>query len=107
MASYSPESAKQFDEQQKWFDNILYQREDHKQACRNLRIASSKVPRVPGMHRSTRLQGWQPVAVNAIDQLRKQGKARGCIIADVVGVGKTWVVIAYLLRVGLRNLLQL
>ncbi len=59
------------------------------------------------MRRSTKLQDWQPVAVNAIDELRKKGLARGCVLGDVVGFGKTWVVIAYLLHVCLRNLSQL
>ena len=51
------------------------------------------------MSLSTQLTFWQPVAVNFIIDAIYNDNLRGCVIADVMGLGKTWVTIALLLWV--------
>ncbi|KAI9871322.1 MAG: hypothetical protein M1830_003035 [Pleopsidium flavum] len=46
---------------------------------------------------STRLEFWQPDAIEAIREFLREDLIRGCVVADVVGSGKTWIVIDYLL----------
>ena len=52
---------------------------------------------------SAQFQFWQVVAVKAILDFMKDDHIRGCILADVVGLGKTWVVVGYMLWVSVAT----
>ena len=92
------------DQQQTWLDNPLFQREDLEDACKVLSIpweGEKTIFRAPHMSLSTQLEIWQPVAVKAIIDFTTQEPALGgCILADMMGLGKTWVTICFLLWVG-------
>lgn len=42
---------------------------------------------------------WQPVCINRIMEIMTLGLVLVAIIADVVGVGKTWEAVGFLLHV--------
>jgi SNF2 family DNA or RNA helicase len=92
-------SVENFELQQEWFDNTAYQREDHADACLKLGCDNPDVPRIPGMRVAQKLKFWQPVAVKALLDFEDSGLLRGAILADGVGLGKTWTSLAYLLTV--------
>ena len=96
---FTDECAAEYDEQQIWMNSLNLQRKDHDEACTMLNIVNPSVPRIPGMPISTQLTFWQPVAIKAICDFAQSPYLRGGIIADVVGLGKTWMVIGYLLHV--------
>ena len=99
---HTEESAKAFDIQQEYFDNVEYQREDLAGACAVLGIVwknEDTVYRMPGMALSQTLQYWQPVATKALIDFYMDPHIRGCVLGDVMGLGKTWVVVCYLLWV--------
>ncbi|KAA8642563.1 uncharacterized protein ATNIH1004_011508 [Aspergillus tanneri] len=50
------------------------------------------------MVRSAVLEFWQPVAVWGLAQFRANANIRGAILADAVGLGKTWETIAFMLK---------
>lgn len=64
LVPFDHEAIAKFDSQQKWFDDILYQRQDIPEAC----AAMLEIPmngkktiyRMPGMTLSKALQDWQP-----------------------------------------------
>ena len=91
------------DQQQAWMDNILFQREDLEAACELLDIpwnGDNTVFRTNDMSLSTKMEFWQPVAVKAIaDFVDQQPALGGCVLADMMGIGKTWVVISFLMLV--------
>jgi len=93
------ETVQKFNEQQKYLDNILYQREDHLAACKELGIPNPDLPRMPGMRPSISLKFWQPVAIKALREFAKNKALRGAILGDHVGLGKTWITICYLMNV--------
>ncbi|KAM5480548.1 hypothetical protein McanMca71_002413 [Microsporum canis] len=90
------EELRTFTEQQKWLDNTLFQREDYIESCNALGISSSK-PRVVGMRRSVLLKVWQPLAIQALLEFETKAYLRGAILADGVGLGKTWEAIGFFL----------
>ena len=91
------------DEQQTWMDNVKFQREDLQAAYELLSIpcdGDNTIFRTNDMSLSTKMEFWQPVAVKAIDDFVAQEPALGgCVLADMMGIGKTWVVICYLMLV--------
>ncbi|KAM5448074.1 hypothetical protein MaudCBS49596_005660, partial [Microsporum audouinii] len=91
-------SIKQFEVQQQWLDNLNYQRENVKEACRFLNIPVMTIPRMWGMRSGFTFKFWQPVAIWALWRFRMDKHLNGAILADLVGLGKTWVVIGYLLH---------
>jgi len=101
LIKVTSDSLKAFDDQQSWFDKIKYQREDHLKACEILNIENPDVPKLPGMRLSTAFHFWQPVAIKALMEFSKNALLRGAILADVVGLGKTWTSIGYLMAVSL------
>ncbi|PYH75137.1 uncharacterized protein BO88DRAFT_328807, partial [Aspergillus vadensis CBS 113365] len=75
-----------------------YQCDNEDEACANLGIKKEN-PRLGGMIRGTALMFWQPVCINRIMEIMALGLVLGAIIADVVGVGKTWEAVGFLLHV--------
>ena len=99
---WTAETAEDYDESQRRLDNPSYQRQDLEQSCRELEIPwdeSDTVFRMPGMSLSQQMQFWQPRAVHAIAQFEWNPLLRGCILADVMGIGKTWIKVCYILYV--------
>lgn len=84
---------------QKWLDNQNYQRENHEEACGALGIKDPVSPRLSSMVRSAVFKFWQPVAINAIRHFDEETSLRGVILADSVGLGKTWETIGFILYV--------
>ncbi|KAI9041146.1 uncharacterized protein KD926_007416 [Aspergillus affinis] len=85
-------------EQQTWLDNLELQRENHEEACEALNISNPDVPKYPAIRINTSFRFWQPVAIYAIAQFRENPLLSGCILADMVGLGKTWMVTGYILH---------
>ena len=83
---------------EKWLDAEEYQFDNEDEACANLDINKSN-PRLKGMLRCTALKFWQPVCINRVVEIMLAGLVLGAIIADVVGVGKTWEAVGFLLHV--------
>lgn len=93
-------AAAEFDAQQSYFDSEDYQREDLEDSCRLLHIpwyGDKTIFRMPGMNLSQQLKFWQPVAVKAIIEFCLQPHLRACFLADYTGLGKTWIIVSYLL----------
>ena len=86
--------------QQTWLDNPSFQREDLEDACKVLSIpweGEQTIFRTPHMSLSTRLEFWQLVAVKAlIDFTAQEPVLGGCILADMMGLRKTWMIICFL-----------
>ncbi|GAA85914.1 hypothetical protein AKAW_04028 [Aspergillus luchuensis IFO 4308] len=83
---------------EKWSDAQEYQCDNEDEACANLGIKKEN-PQLGGMIRGTALVFWQPVCINRIMETMTLGLVLGAIIADVVGVGKTWEAVGFLLYV--------
>ncbi|BCS16433.1 hypothetical protein ALUC_80640A [Aspergillus luchuensis] len=81
---------------EKWSDAQEYQCDNEDEACANLGIKKEN-PQLGGMIRGTALVFWQPVCINRIMETMTLGLVLGAIIADVVGVGKTWEAVGFLL----------
>ncbi|KAF3480369.1 uncharacterized protein GIQ15_05716 [Arthroderma uncinatum] len=79
----------QYREQEKWLDNQDLQRQGHDEACKVLGIPNPSIPRLPGMPVSAKFEFWQPLAVKALKEFER-GYLRGGILADEVGIGKTF-----------------
>ncbi|GES66026.1 putative DNA repair helicase rad5,16 [Aspergillus terreus] len=85
-------------EHQSWLDNLDLQRENHDEACKALGIQNPDIPKLSAMRINTALRFWQPVAIYALAQFRENPLLSGCILADMVGLGKTWIVTAYIMH---------
>jgi hypothetical protein len=83
----------------KLMNNAKYQRDNIKESMQNLRIKDRRKPRLFRQSLSTPLRWWQLVGINAIVDARKQGKMRGMMLADIVGLGKTFQLAGYMLHV--------
>ncbi|EZF35706.1 hypothetical protein H109_04009 [Trichophyton interdigitale MR816] len=83
------EDLQRYREQEKWIDNKDLQRQGHPEACRALGIPNPDIPRLPGMLVSAKFEFWQPLAIKAIKEF-EEGYLRGGILADDVGIGKTF-----------------
>ncbi|EFE36072.1 uncharacterized protein ARB_05009 [Trichophyton benhamiae CBS 112371] len=83
------EDLQRYREQEKWIDNKDLQRQGHPEACKALGIPNPDIPRLPGMLVSAKFEFWQPLAIKAIKEF-EEGYLRGGILADDVGIGKTF-----------------
>jgi hypothetical protein len=83
----------------KLMNNAKYQRDNIIESMRNLRIKDRRKPRLFRQSLSTPLRWWQIVGINAIVDARKHGKMRGMMLADIVGLGKTFQLAGYMLHV--------
>ena len=105
MLIYEPfteEAAREFDQQQSFFDSLHYQRDDLDAACQLLQIPwedDTTVVRPPMMLLSQVYQFWQPPTIKAMWDIYQGGLVRGCVLADGVGSGKTWEMVGFLLLV--------
>ena len=83
-------------------DNPSYQRNNHEEACRELGIhyrGDNTVLRMPRMALSQALKKWQPVGVKFLRDMKAYLWLKGCFLSDMMGLGKTWEIIALLLSV--------
>ncbi|WEW56227.1 hypothetical protein PRK78_001666 [Emydomyces testavorans] len=96
IAIPTAENLELFAERQQWLNNIAFQRENHKEACENLKL-DERTLRLKGMRKSASLKFWHPVAINALFEFENNPLLTGAMLADGVGLGKTWVAIGYLL----------
>jgi hypothetical protein len=86
----------------KLMNNAKYQRDNIAESMRNLRIKDRRKPRLYRQSLSTPLRWWQVVGINAIVDARKHGQMRGVMLADIVGLGKTFQLAGYMLHVSCR-----
>ncbi|PIG82089.1 DNA repair helicase rad5 [Aspergillus arachidicola] len=93
------ESLERFEQHRRMLDNYEYQINNHEEACQVLKIANPRTPRMRSMNRSVVLKFWQPVAIARLLDIRANTKVRGAILGDSVGLGKTWVAIAVMLKI--------
>ncbi|KAB8248453.1 hypothetical protein BDV35DRAFT_162042 [Aspergillus flavus] len=75
---------------EKWLDNEILQPDNHEQACERWGILGPASPRLPGMVRRAVLKFWQPCANRRIMEIMLSKQTRGGMIADSMGLGKTW-----------------
>ena len=68
--SFTEESAEAFDRQERIFNNLSYQRENHAEACVNLNITGTSVPRSKDKPHSTKLESRQLVTLNSIREFK-------------------------------------
>lgn len=94
----SEDDLKMYAEQEALFANPDLERDNYIESCKFLRIKNYDKPTLKGMLLNQSLQAWQVVAIKFIFDCIEEG-LRGCVIADVVGTGKTWEVGGYLLAV--------
>lgn len=104
LGPMTEEAKVRYDVQQRALDSLLGQRQDHLEACRSPGSHNTRILRIPGMTIAKSLSFWQRVAINALRQLAECDVLRGGILADVIGLGKTWVVIGYMLSVSVPDL---
>jgi hypothetical protein len=90
----------------KLLNNAKYQRDNIKESMQNLRIKDRHVPRLYRQSLSMPLRWWQIVGINAIVDAREHGKMRGMMLADIVGLGKTFQLAGYMLHVSRHHHLR-
>ena len=97
------QTAEDYELQQKYLDNLAYQRENIAEACDRLGIywdgPENTILRIPGMAISKQMSFWQVVGVKCLLDFLADTMIRGFILGDTVGLGKTWTVIIFLLQV--------
>ena len=96
------ESLRQVEQQKQILDNRDYQRENHFEACRVLKINEHRALRMSSMNRTATFKQWQPVAIAAMHQILHHDYLRGVVLGDTVGLGKTWEAVGFLLHVSQR-----
>jgi hypothetical protein len=98
LPEYTADDAARFDHLQSMFDDRAYQRDNYTKARGGVSIINAEHPRLPGMTRNLVFCIWQVVATYAIMIFRQL--LSGCVIADAVGLGKTWRALGYLRHTG-------
>ena len=100
-----------YDEMHSRLDNIELQCDDIAQACRELNIhvdsEQDTIYEIEGMVHGQSLRFWQVPAVARIMRIYEDRNLRACVLADGVGLGKTYTAIAVMLEVSHRSHLQL
>lgn len=99
----TPESLEQVEQQRRILDNREYQRENHAEACRLLKISESGALRMRSMNRTATFKQWQPVAIAAMHEILQKDYIRGVVLGDTVGLGKTWEAVGFLLHVSIHE----
>ena len=90
-----------FNHQQAWFDNILYQRENHKETCKHLDIENFKISKISEMWHMIKLYFWQSVTIDAIMKFKINSYLWDCLLEDAVKLDKTFIIISALLVVSI------
>lgn len=75
-----------------------YDADDYRRSCRTLAI-STRAPRFPCMPASLPFKFWQPAGIAWLRKMESESGLRGCLLADVMGLGKTWVIIGFCIKV--------
>lgn len=84
----------------KALDNLKLQREDVGKAKKTFGIEEdADILNIPGMRISKAPTEWQLVAADAMYDAMKDETLKGMLIADDVGLGKTWSCMTFLLKV--------
>jgi len=86
-----------------WVERLMasddFQSHDYAGALQRLQLKSALYPRLRGMVKSTKLYWWQVLGIDRIEETRRQGKVKGIILADYVGLGKTLQMAGWMLHV--------
>ena len=90
-----------FNCQQMWFNNILYQRENYEETCKCLAIENSDIFKISEMQHAIKLYFWQSVTVNAIMKFKTNLYLQECLLDDAVKLKKTSITISALLVVSI------
>ena len=96
------QAALDFKQTQSFLHSTEYQRENLEEACRDTGIewhGADTIFRIPGMKRAWTLRFWQVVGICALLDFQVTAEVGACILGDVVGMGKTWMIIGLLLVV--------
>ena len=96
---FTPEQIERYRELEKWIDNQEFQRQGHKEACERLAIEDPDHPKFEGMNLGMHFKPWQVVAILGLLDIEEAGLYKGGILADQVGLGKTWMAIGVILYV--------
>ena len=98
---FDEDAKDRFDKMQTLLDNKDYQVEDIEHVCKffGLSVRRDGLYRLPGMAVGRELKFYQLPAVYYILSCYYESPLGGCVLADGVGLGKTWTAIAVLLMV--------
>ncbi|KAL8882511.1 MAG: hypothetical protein Q9198_000508 [Flavoplaca austrocitrina] len=91
-------TAERYKLQRSFMENEDFQRENHVEACQKLGIENPLRPQLKSMSRQTKFEFWQPVGLQAIIDFEDGKWLRGAILADSMGLGKTFIAASYILR---------
>ena len=101
---FDEKAAANHDRMERYLDNVLYQRDNLEASCQRLGIdyqgRDQTRYHIKGMAFTQQFQYWQPVAINWLLELQANPNVRGGIIADYMGIGKTYEAIGFLVAVG-------
>lgn len=92
------------DWQNRLINQTQFQREDSSRVVKRLGLTTTHPWSLSEMRAGHYLKFWQAYAVEAILSFR-DNQQKGCLLADATGLGKTWVLIGYLLRVDSSSVL--
>ncbi|CRG88522.1 putative ATP-dependent helicase C23E6,02 [Talaromyces islandicus] len=111
-----PEKLKQYQRELEWLDDYSYQPKDWEKAVASLCLTTPQPDTkslVRTRHRlmkaNTRLEPWQVLGVARLLEMREAKRnssmsmQRGAFLADVMGLGKTYEAIAYMLEISQRQ----
>ena len=90
-----------FNHQQTWFDNILYQRENYEKTCKHLAIENFDIFKILKMWHAIKLYFWQSVTVNIIMKFKINLYLQECLLDDAVKLKKISITISALLVVSI------
>ncbi|KAH8746169.1 P-loop containing nucleoside triphosphate hydrolase protein [Hyaloscypha sp. PMI_1271] len=74
---------------EKLLDNPKYQPKDFDGSCEHLHL-DREFPNFPSMNPTIKLEGWQVTGIKKIWDMYIQKRSRGAILADAMGLGKTY-----------------
>ena len=93
----SKDEIETFDQTQVYFANPALAFNDFQGACSPLHVTNPALLSLPGMRVVASLKPWQVTGVDAIHTMRWSSKLRGQVLADAMGLGKTWTMMGCLL----------
>lgn len=102
----SKDPSSQYESNEQYLSALEYQRDNIQESCVALGIKYSgpdTINRIKGMPLSQKLMIWQVVGINALLEFYRDSSIRGFILGDQVGLGKTWMLIGFLMTVSATN----